>query len=121
MRFGPSQTRPVWPPRAGHFRLRLCRGGWAVPAKIQHSPIEGWRAIIDEAEKDWHDDPAYASGVSLVWHHGMIVDVSEYDWCLAVKRWAEKEHSDHPSLHPQEPIRRMILPPFFPQRRPAND
>jgi len=92
-----------------------------VPAKIQYSPIEGWRAIVDEREFPWHDDPAYAESVPRVWHYGLIVDKSVYDWCLDVKRWAEKEIAErrldyHPTLSPEEPIKRMRLPPFLPQR-----
>jgi hypothetical protein len=117
MRFSGDQARPVWPPRAGHFRLRLCKGGWQVPAKIQYSPIEGWRAIVDEFQHPWHDLPEYAPRLAGVWHHGLIITIDEYAWCMAVKRWAERECPEHPSLNPRKPIGRMNLTPFRPSKQ----
>lgn len=116
-RHDPSQRRLIWPPEPGFFRLRLCKGAWAVPSKIARLPEaqDWWQATIDEAVYPAHRDPVLAAGVPEVWQGGFIIEESEYLFLLAVKAHAAARGlTHHPSLNPYTPISAMRLEPIQP-------
>lgn len=113
-RHDPAQARSIWPPSVGTFRLRLVKGGWAVPAQIVETAA-GWCAIIDEIALPPHPDPAQADGVERVWTGGTMIDQSEYDWLIALKAAAKQTAPDHPAVNPRKPIDHMLLKPILPR------
>jgi len=112
-RHDPAQARSIWPPSPGTFRLRLVKGGWAVPAQIVETAA-GWCAIIDEIALPPNPDPAQAEGVERVWTSGHKIDEAEYRYLTAVKEYAAKHAPDHPALNPRKPIDHMLLRPILP-------
>jgi hypothetical protein len=131
-RHAPAQSRLIWPPEPGLFRLRLVKGAWGVPARILRrdirdcggygcghqpcicDPLFVWQAEIDEAKNEPNIDPALARGVDTIWHGGLKIDQAEYDWLIETKRYAETSNPGHPCLHPTRPINRSRLRPFVP-------
>jgi hypothetical protein len=111
-RHAPAQSRLIWPPSPGLFRLRLVKGAWAVPTRILRGTL--WQAEIDETLNAPHADPALARGVDTIWHGGLRIDQDEYDWLIGMKRYAEQSNHDHPCLHPTRAIDRSRLRPFVP-------
>jgi hypothetical protein len=113
-RHDPAQSRLIWPPSPGLFRLRLVKGAWAVPARILFGGL--WQAEIDEALNAPHADAVLARGVDTIWHGGLRIDQDEYDWLIATKRHAEAHDPSHPCLHPTRAIDRSRLRAFRPHQ-----
>jgi hypothetical protein len=113
-RHDPAQARLVWPPSPGTFRLRLVKGGWAVPAQIVETAA-GWCAIIDEFAFAPHPDPTQAEGVERIWTGGTKIDQAEYDWLIALKAAAKAAAPRHPAVNPHKRIDHMLLTPIIPR------
>jgi hypothetical protein len=115
-----NQARAVWPPEEGYFRMRLSKGGWPVPCRIQRT-WGGWQVIINEAVSAADPDPAYVPGMERVWTSERITE-AYYNYLIGVKRWAEDygQH-EHPALNPYQPIDPMRLKPLFPTKQKDPD
>lgn len=106
-----EEPRPIADPQPGYFRLRLVKGGWAVPCAIGEDEQTGkWTSIIDEQEIS-HIDPVEA-GVFRVWIYGERIEAWQYADLLALKAWAKQAYPDHPCLHPRRAIDPMRLRPI---------
>lgn len=106
-----TPSRRVWPPEPGYFRVRLVRGGWQVPAKIEIADGK-WAVSIDGAYvEEPNADPALA-GAGRVWHYGDIIPEDEYRWLLDLKDAARTLAPSHPCLHPRTPIDPNNLTPL---------
>jgi hypothetical protein len=106
--------RSAWPPIPGCFRIRLVRGGWAVPARIEHDGAL-WRVTIDGTASE-AADPVHA-GAERVWHYGKAIEDWEYADLLRLKEWAAAHDPSHPCLSPRQPIDPMRLRPVQIRRR----
>lgn len=107
-------ARAVWPPTPGYFVMRLAKGAWQVPCKIEREGGDGvcqWRAVIDGAEGHWETDPVSA-GVDRIWGYGVMIDEPKYRYLLELKDWCRQYDPDHPCLHPNRPIDRTTLKPL---------
>jgi hypothetical protein len=113
-----AQARPVWPPEPGFFKLRLCAGGWHVPALIRRRDDGTWQAVIDTDPLAPSADPATAPGVARIWHGGVRIGQPEYDWLLAIREHAHAHDPEHPAAQPRRPIHPMRLKPFHATRTP---
>jgi hypothetical protein len=103
-------AREIANPRPGAFRLRLVRGGWAVPCRIAHDEPSGlWSCTIDGVTMTHAD--AVAAGVFKVWIYGQEVE----EWVVrdleALKVWARTYQPDHPCLHPRRRMDPNLLAP----------
>lgn len=111
-----SQTpRRVDQPEAGHFKLRMVRGGPWVAAEIECDAQGVWSATIDGERQSGgaHTDPALAEGVFRIWHYGHAIDASEHAYLVERARWARIHAPDSPEANPTLPIRVGSLPPAF--------
>lgn len=115
----PAQRRNVWPPQPGLFVMRLAKNAWTVPAQIILSDI-GWQAEVDTTRHPSHRDPALAENVALVWHHGRIVPLADWQWFCDVREWAKVNCPDHPALFPYRAIDPNTIPPIPPRRGHLN-
>lgn len=97
--------------------MLLVRHGPWVPARIER--IDGvWLATINDAVcRPGHTDPHKAACVLDIWHSAEFIDEAEYEYLIAVKRWAEKEDRNYPAANPRKVINLNILPPVFRSRR----
>lgn len=109
----PEAARAVDVPEAGHFAMKLTKGGPRVPARISHD--DGvWSAIIDTVpQTPPHADPAHAAGVFRIWHSAERITLEDYSYMVAFRAWAEANQPDHPCLHPTDPIDFNKLPADF--------
>ncbi len=104
-----ENPRRVDRPVPGHFRIRLVRGGWAVPAMIEES--DGlWRATIDGRVAAWVADPLSCADLARVWHYGREITAWHYQDLLALKARAAAEQPGHPCLHPERAMHPITLP-----------
>lgn len=113
-----QESRAVWPPTPGFFKIRLVRRGWRVPAMIVRSE-HGWQAVIDGVTYETHDDPAQSPEIGKVWGYGTMISAADYDWLVAVRENARVNDRAHPSLSPLKPINYLTLTPLLPARKPA--
>jgi len=86
----------------GFFRIRLCRNGPYVAARIERTE-HGWKASIQGESCGFaNPDPWASDGVSRIWHFGVMISEAEYRQLLGSK---------HPSPH--KPIdMNSEAPPF---------
>ena len=120
-----TQRRAVERPNPGLYLLRLCPGGWQLPARISvrdgiySAEIDGvpmnrtwdegdfqmlvYRSLIGEV-------PQSHPLLKLHWF-GRFCSQTEYDHAFRMKEWAKRNMPDHPCLHPHQPIDQRLLPP----------
>jgi hypothetical protein len=120
-----TSVRAVERPNPGLYLLRLCPGGWPVPARITvkdgnySAEIDGvrmnrtwtiadfqaliYRSLINEV-------PQSHPLLKLHWF-GKFCSQTDYDHAFAMKEWAKRTMPDHPCLHPHQPIDPRLLPP----------
>lgn len=121
----------VWPPVAGHYAMRLARGGVRVAVRIWEGPpvIEGeeldrsprWCCEIDgrtdRLERD--DEAGYLCRVPLeidrAWPYcaGEPIAESEYRYLLAHAEWAREHQPEHPRAQPRKAVDFHTLPMRF--------
>ena len=117
-RHSKDQSRAIWPPEAGFFRVQLSSRAWAVPCAIVAHDDGTWQAVVDGVDRTPHADPAYAQDIALIWTSGTKIAKPEYDYLNAIREhYRAHGPEDHPSLHPREAINPMRLRPIFPERR----
>jgi len=114
-RHAASQARFVDIVEPGYFRLRLVRGGWQVPCRIE-STSDGWQATIDGFTHPANPDPWRAEGVSDIHTYGERIDAKTYSWLLSIKSWAAENNPDHPACWPRRAIDRLNLRPLYPRK-----
>lgn len=116
-RHSADQRRAVDVVEPGYFRMRLVRGGWQVPCKIERGAA-GWQATIDGFTHPPDPDPWRAEGVSGIHAYGERIDRQTYSWLLRVKAWAVENHPDHPALEPRRRMEPSRLRPLYPRTSP---
>jgi hypothetical protein len=110
-----GQTRVVWPPEPGFFRLRLVRAGWGVPAEIIHDD-RGWSAVLNGEQGTPHPDPESANDVARIWQFGQKIEAAEYRWLESVRVWALANDPQHPAARPTKAIDPSTLRPILPPK-----
>lgn len=89
--------------------MRLVRGGWAVPCRIErHHDTGFWRVTIDGAEGEWNSDEV-AAGVDRVWHHGQMITEAEFAYLNATR---DDSPPDHPARQPHKRVHTNLLAPL---------
>jgi hypothetical protein len=102
-------ARRIDQPEPGYFLMRLCKGGWEVPARIQRTETGDWIGTID-GETRQHPDPTEA-GVMRIWLSGRTVEAWVYADRDALREWAKVHEPDHPTANPKRPMDAMRLRP----------
>lgn len=120
-------SRAVGQPRAGFFRVCLCRrrkpgqGRVYVGAEIIHEPTRDpdtgelldrswyYRAVIDGKVRD-KPSPSPSSRVWFIWHSGIEISQEEYEFLVADRRWARRWAPGEPEANPTEPVDWRTLP-----------
>ncbi len=105
-----EEPRGVEWPQPGHFRIRLRRGAWPVPAAIEQNEDGQWRAVVDETATGWFRDPWHCEEIIRIWTYGRRIEDWEYLDLIDLKRRAERETPEHPCLHPLKPMNPMLTP-----------
>jgi hypothetical protein len=109
-----SRARRIDVIEPGFFRLRLVKGGWKVPARIEFD--EGtWTVTIDGEARSARDP--YAAGADYVWTSGEAIEEWQYADLLDLKLWAASAEPTHPCLQPRKRMDPMTLPPVRFARR----
>lgn len=111
-----SQRRNIWPPQPGTFCVRLGKNTWRVPARIIHGDT-GWQAEVDNLLHPAHPDPTQATQVAMIWHHGTMIPLVDWQWLCDVREWARENSPDHPSLFPYRAIDPNKIAPIPPTAR----
>ena len=114
----PSQSRRVDQVEKGFYRLRLVKGGWAVPCQIARNLDGDWYAVVDGEMQSANPDPFLASFVGRIHSGGLRISQGEYDHLLALKTWAAVNNLDHPCLRPTWSMDVNALRPILPRTRP---
>lgn len=122
---------PIWPPRAGHYAMKLTRAGVRVPVRIWFGPpvVGGeeqdrghdWRCEIDGRSDRWEFDDAtgYRCLVALEidrawpWAAREPITAAEYAYLVAHTEWAREHSPDHPKANPRRPVDFHALPVRF--------
>lgn len=122
---------PVWPPIAGHYAMRLARGGVRVPVRIWFglAVIDGeeqdrghdWRCEIDGRTDRWERDAesGYRCRVPLeidrAWPFcaGEPILEPEYRFLVADAAHAREWRPEHPKAQPRKPVDFNTLPMRF--------
>jgi hypothetical protein len=121
-----EQTRLVWPPEPGPFKIRLVARGWQVPARILHEPLSGavgcdgatlyqWQAVVDGIAREPDHDPARAEDVARIWHSGQRISEDDYRFLVDMGDWARAHDPRHPAANPLRPIDPSRLRPLRPR------
>lgn len=104
-----ESPRRVDLPEPGHFKMRLVKGGWAVPARIEC--VDGsWRAWIDGEPKAWANDPLTDPDLARAWHYGTMIEAWHYEDLLRLKERMRVEQPEHPCLHPERAMHALTNP-----------
>ncbi len=127
----PGAAVPVWPPIAGHYSMRLARGGVRVAVRIwygaaiidgeEQDRAPGWFCEIDGRADRWErdDDSGYRCRVPLeierAWPYcaGEPITESEYRYLLAHAEWARQHQPEHPRAQPRKAVDFNTLPMRF--------
>lgn len=107
----PDARRDVASIRVGYFRVRLVRGGFLVPARICRDERGWWGEINGLARGRPWSAPHEVPLIARIWEYGREIDEGEYNYLLAVVRWARENEPTHPILSPEKPIDPNLLPP----------
>lgn len=121
----------VWPPRAGHYAMRLVAKGPRVPVRIWYGAavINGeeqdrshdWRVEIDGRTDRWELDEAagYRCRVALevdrAWPFCAREPITEahYRYLVAHSLWAREHSPGHPKARPRQAVDFNTLPMRF--------
>jgi hypothetical protein len=120
-------ARPVGQPRAGFFKVCLCRrrqpgqGRVYVAAEIRYEPTRDpetgelldrswyYLAVIDGRVRD-KPSPTPSSRVWFIWHTGIEIGFDEFEFLLADRRWARRYAPEEPEANPTEPVDWRTVP-----------
>lgn len=119
----------VWPPVAGHYAIKLVRGGPRVPVRIwfglpiidgeEQDRAHGWFVEVDgRTNRVERDDEGYRCSVPLsvesVWPFCAKdpITEAEYRFLIAHAAWARDYAPEHPKASPREPVDFSTLLPF---------
>lgn len=103
-------ARIVDQPQPGYFRLKLCKGGWSVPAQIIFA--DGmWQAVIDGVAGEPDPDPITA-GVDRIWNYGDFSNSQSYSYLNALREWSRLHRPDHPAADATQPISKRRMKPI---------
>jgi hypothetical protein len=111
-RHASDQRRRVDQVTPGHFKLRLAKLGWMVPARIVLDWTGRYHAVLDGVTYAGNPDPWSAPHVERIHAYGRAIGAAEYDQLLSLKRWAAAHDPDHPCLHPLQAVDPMTLRPM---------
>jgi len=122
---------PVWPPIAGHYAMKLARGGVRVPVRIWYGlaiidgetqdRAPGWFCEIDGRSDRWERDAdtGYRCRVPLeidrAWPYcgGEPITEAEYRFLVADAAHAREWRPDHPKAQPRKAVDFNTLPMRF--------
>jgi len=108
-----ENPRAVNDPEAGHYLIRLIRGGVRVPAQIIFEDGK-WSATIGGVlQGEPHADPVHAAKVLSIWWYGERIDKTEHDFQVSVIEHVKKHQPDHPAANPRQPIDLTKMKPLF--------
>lgn len=114
-------TRADFPP--GHYRIKLGRGAPWSPVRVDYGPpvVDGvvqdrssmWSVWINgKLAYDPSPDPLKA-GCERVFPHARPIKKAEYDYLIAVGRYARAHEPDSPAANPTEAIDVNKSKPIF--------
>ncbi len=118
---------PVWPPIAGHYAMKLTRGGVRVPVRIWFGApvVDGeeldrsprWCVEIDgRTDCVEKDDDGYRCTVPIdvtaAWPYCAKEPIKEhvYRFLVAHAGWARDHAPDHPKAKPREAVDFNTIP-----------